>query len=492
MKKTILMSGLAATIALSVTAKSNEETQKLDTIYLHYPETIDWHVTPRHDYGHTLTSKLFLCQSHFDDHFKHRDNGKSTVYMNCEQAVEALRAMDNITLGMPKIMYLVGWQYNGHDSKYPAFFEGNKAIMRACDSDPLESIRWVMREGKKYHTDVSVHINMFDAFEDSPLFQKYLENDVLARNKVGQLINGEWGFKVSYAQEWDKGFAQERLDSLCKILPLAESGTLHIDAYHLTIPEGYLDENGEPKVRFINDVVSPYLKWTRADEKAAQCNIITYLDQKGIDMTNEGPDGIDGPDDPFLGYHTMVFHYPTHYYFKYLPSQVWGGDNYSEWGRVFGNCTNVEPIFKENLHNYERLKAEFCNRSLICDYLSYFNRLYALEGENYHAVQYEKKLKAELKGNDLFITQNGCTLVEGNDILIPARWMEGKNLVAYSQDGYEEKTWRLTKDFPSSGKVTLYEVTAEGNKPMGKVSYSGRKLKLSLKPGQMLQVAFTR
>lgn len=475
-------------ITMSASSKNKEERPKLDTTYLIYAKTIDWKVTPHHNYATTLTSKFFLSQAKFKDRFKHRDSGETDVYMNCEQAVEALRALDNLTLGMPKIIYLVGWQYNGHDSKYPALFEGNKTIMRACDTDPLQSISWVMREGKKYHTSVSLHINMFDAYEDSPLFMKYLENDVLARDKVGHLINGDWGFKVSYAQEWDKGFAQERLDSLCKLLPIAESGTLHIDAFHLMVPEGILNDKGEPEIRFTKRPISPYLKWTMEDELNAQKKIIQYLDKKGIDVTTEGPDNIDGPSDPFIGYHTMVYHYPTNYYGIYLPTQVAGGDNESNWGRVFGNCTNVEPILRENLHNYEKLKLEFCTRSLISNYLNRFGRQYAMEGKDYIAVQYDEKLKAELKGNELLITHNGGTLVEGNDILIPALWTEANDLVAYSQKGYDKKTWRLSKNLPSSGKVSLYEVTAEGNKFIGTTKFSGRKLTLTMKPGQMMQV----
>ena len=76
--------------------------------------------------------------------YKMRDNGKSTVYMTCEQALEAIKGMDAVTPGLQKIVYLVGWQYNGHDSKYPAFFEGNPLIKRACDDDPLDSVRWLM------------------------------------------------------------------------------------------------------------------------------------------------------------------------------------------------------------------------------------------------------------------------------------------------------------------------------------------------------------
>ena len=143
-----------------------------------------WAVHPRHDYSKTYVVKLFLSQAEFGpDHlgrYKMRDNGRQTVYMTCEKALEAIKGMDALTLGLPKIVYLVGWQYNGHDSKYPAFFEGNRAVARASDKDPLDSVRWLMREAKKHHTTVSVHINLFDAYDDSPLFEEYKRADALS------------------------------------------------------------------------------------------------------------------------------------------------------------------------------------------------------------------------------------------------------------------------------------------------------------------------
>ena len=146
-----------------------------------------WRVTPRYDYSKVYVTKLFLCQSEYDKEYlgayKMRDNGSQTVYMTCEQALEAIKGMDALTPGLQKIVYLVGWQYNGHDSKYPAFFEGNMGIKREDDDDPLDSVRWLMEEARNYNTAVSLHINLFDAFDDSPLFEKYVKEDVLARDK---------------------------------------------------------------------------------------------------------------------------------------------------------------------------------------------------------------------------------------------------------------------------------------------------------------------
>jgi hypothetical protein len=159
------------------------------------------------------------------------------------QALDVLRKLDNITCGIPKIMYLVGWQFNGGDTGYPSWAVLNKALKRPQDSTAVESLRWLIREGRKYHTAVSLHVNMLDAFEDSPLWADYVKNDIIYKEKDGSIQWGlEWGGRlsapISYYQEWKTAFAQKRIDGLLEMLPeLKESKTIHIDAFHTINPK---------------------------------------------------------------------------------------------------------------------------------------------------------------------------------------------------------------------------------------------------------------
>ena len=74
----------------------------------------EWKVTPRYDYSKMFTTKIFLCQAEYDGDFlgkcKIHDNGRQTVYLTFNQAYELIKGIDQITLGIPKIAYLVGWQ----------------------------------------------------------------------------------------------------------------------------------------------------------------------------------------------------------------------------------------------------------------------------------------------------------------------------------------------------------------------------------------------
>jgi len=169
-----------------------------------------------HDYSRTLVMKMMLS---IPD-----GKGGTNVYCDLDKALELIRQTDNITLGVPKIVYMVGWQYRGHDDLYPAFFEVNPALKRPGDENARESFLWFMREAKKYNTVISLHINMTDAYENSPLWQEYVDNDLISKNADGSLMiignyNNLKAYQINYRNEWEKGYAQMRIDKLLDLLP---------------------------------------------------------------------------------------------------------------------------------------------------------------------------------------------------------------------------------------------------------------------------------
>ena len=149
-----------------------------------------------HDYSKTLSYKIYMAEPNAQDN-------ESIVFINYEVALERIIAIDKITLGAPKIAYLVGWQYFGHDSKYPAWHEMNEALKRPQDNSARDSYFWLFEQAKKYNTTVSVHINMFDAYKDSPLWDEYIQQDLIAKREDGSLStagiwNGMQAYIVSY------------------------------------------------------------------------------------------------------------------------------------------------------------------------------------------------------------------------------------------------------------------------------------------------------
>ena len=85
------------------------------------------------------------------DHERHkgRERRPAEVYLTFEQTLEVIERFHNMTCGMPQVVYLTGWQFNGHDLKYPSWAEGNPALKRECDEDPVDSLRRLIREARK-------------------------------------------------------------------------------------------------------------------------------------------------------------------------------------------------------------------------------------------------------------------------------------------------------------------------------------------------------
>jgi len=450
-------------------------------------------VEQRHDYSQILTTKLFLSQSMRDGRYKHADNGKQTVYLTFEQGLERIKALDNLSLGISKVVYLVGWQYNGHDSQYPAFFEGNEKLKRDCDANANESIKWMAEESKKYNTALSFHINMFDAYEDSPWFDKYLKADALARSKSGHLRPSEWGYKVSYYQDWNTGLARKRIDEICRVFPfLQESGSIHVDAFHSIVPYPVEKPDGTWSVVF-DPIVSPYHGWTREQETAAQIEIIKYWGSKGIDFTTEGLGLIaNGPVNPFARYCAMVWHLDDiQWLLQYPASMLTGGDTCgSILKKVFGSNDSLESTLRNTPCDYSKLTYLLCTSTFIANYLNRFERKIYISGENYGKVIYDGGLEAEVDAGHYTVKENGVLLVENDDIFLPAKWMDGNNIVAYSADGYKGRRWSLLPSFPSKGKVTVFSVDENGRHMLAKRSYSGGKIRLDVQAGQMLLLSF--
>lgn len=461
-----------------------------DTV-LFKQKPFEWKVTPRYDYSKMFVTKLFLSQAEFDDRYKMRDNGRQEVFMTIEQAYEVIKGIDRITLGIPKVVYLVGWQYNGHDSKYPAFFEGNEALKRPGDDDALQSIRWLMEAAKEYNTTVSLHINMFDAYEDSPLFEKYKAADVLAKEEDGSLMKTEWGYKVCYAAEWEKGLTQERIDSLCSLLPIADAGTIHIDAFHQRSPKPFLNENGEYEIRMISPI-SPGHKYTAEQDMQARANIVKYFDSKGIDVTTEGVGNM-SIGEIGEGWFPMYFHFHSDERELSLSATQANGVNCGL--KAFGNNVNGEPVFREygpGTAGLEEFRKQFCKKTLICQYLNALSRKAAVFGDDDDCVGiFEEGVMTKYleEGEKMYVVKDGLPLAYEGDVFIPAVWLENDNIVAFSENGYARKTWTLPEGMNLPRNAKAWTITQDGRSEFTDFKITGRNVTLTLAPGQMVLIS---
>lgn len=273
-----------------------------------------------HDYSQTLTTKLFLAMPN-------RETGKSDISLLFDEALDILKKVDNVTVGIPKIVYLIGWQYTGHDDKYPSWDEVNPALKcNNCEHEnALECLKWLMDEGQKYNTIVSLHINSSDIYTNSPLWEEYVKNDLINK-KNGKLdVDSEWSgmtsYRINHAAEWRSGFYKERVDRLCRMLDgrIERAGTIHSDAFQCKTSD--------------QSMIS--------EDQSGRRQMIRYWRSKGVDLTTEFCYSSDqwsteqeyfqsaeGRTEPNLGLVPMTWHFEQPIdFFMTRPANVLTGSN---------------------------------------------------------------------------------------------------------------------------------------------------------------------
>ena len=256
-----------------------------------------------HLYRETISYKIFLTM---------RNEMVSTTY---EQAIEIVRAIHNITDSIPQLVYLVGWQFQGHDDKYPSLSEFNPR-----PGGPI-LLRRLIDEGRdRYSTTISYHINIDDTYTDSPDWDP---------NYMGK--NG-----VIHALDWESGNFTRRMNEMFELVPVEK--TIHVDNTRIcNNHNASFDDIGELEELFCG--LAPMADW---------------LKEKGLSVTTEGSNGI-----PIDG--TLLFDGWFHYERGVMARQmlhrkIVGGGT----GRHCGELTARDYALGSNIHvdfSYERRQA---------------------------------------------------------------------------------------------------------------------------------------
>lgn len=395
-----------------------------------------------YDYSRTMMMKIKLAKPNL--------KGGCDIWQNFEGALNIIKQVDALTLGAPKIVYLVGWQYLGHDDKYPAFFEVNNHIKRDEDKTAKESLLWLIEEAKKYNTIVSLHINLSDAYPDSPLWQEYLKNDLILRHLNGKLkVTGVWNgrsaYQVRFAKELESGYFKKRVDKLFDIVPLREIGAIHIDAFFV--------RKGKD-----TDI---------AGEKRARLAMIEYFKSRGVDVTSEfiyrehknGFRAHFGKSDtigvipafwnPVLSRKDLL---------KYQASELAGGLQCETLTRD----KNLEWLFYGNIQGEEIFVLDDWQKEFLYKFATYNVPYLFLNGykrerikgvSNSRIAKYSNNVEVSIK--DKKITSNGVILKKNEELCLPVFWRKN-GYIAYTAQGGVCR-WRLAR-----GNAEIYEISADG------------------------------
>jgi hypothetical protein len=428
-----------------------------------------------HEYDQMLTYKIMVDQCPTSE----------LTPLNAAQAIDVIRRVDHLTRGIPKIVYLVGWQYRGHDTGYPALDKVNDHLKRPEDATALDSLRWLMNEGSKHHTLVSLHVNFSDCYlDDNSLGPLYKERDIIVRNGDGTHRQGyKWcdhlAYRASNFRNWYQDtFRTRQIDPLFAMIPeLAQSGSLHPDAWY--------------------SIDDPYYGITDTQDCEAMRQMTVYVRRTyNVDLTTEfdrrRPAGVD-----FVLYHPMIWQFGwderTPPDPMKIPSYFVTGGNALTWSseaetiqsKFFGDSCLMEGEINENPKTIPGGLRAFATRTLPWYFLNRRLRV-TFDG---NTAAFSGGVITSYPGKRVVKTGNDF-LQDGDDVFIPALWRANKEVIAYSAAGYAARTWRLPEDWEGIRKADAYRITVDGLvlKQKGLKVSPNRILKLSLAADEGLTI----
>ena len=415
-----------------------------------------------HQYHQALVYKIFMAK---------KSNPEPVTTF--DEALEIIKGMCQVTRGLKQIVYLVGWQYEGHDSKYPAWFQCNARLAGKDDADPREAFRRLFHGAKAYNAVVSLHINMDDAYENSPLWQEYVEKDLIIKDAKGELLKGDvWDGErchyVSKTREWNAGLAQRRIDQLLAYMPeLVEAGTIHIDVFRSN-PSAFHGVSVE-------------------DETSTVKQLCHYWGGRGLDVTCE-----------YLCSHEFVGHIPMVWALnldeqsrlRYPPSLLCGGSgNWNKrvgdfhkpvaWSGFFfipeagtryeeawGRSCSCDVCARASLGMVvaDMLK-EFCAKALPWLFLNQHRALELRQTAATYEVVFSDGVTSAVRVADRShrITRQGRVMVEDGDCFLPASWAGGMAYIAWSAKG-TDRTWQCPPEWGAVARVRVTEYDHSGTR----------------------------
>jgi len=389
-------------------------------------------------YNETIVYKLYLD-----------DLNRSFPLLSFSDVLSIIRDIHSISNGLKQVVYLVGWQYKGHDTGYPCHTVINE---RAGGQMKLNQL---INDAKKYNAIVSLHVNFDDSYEEYPEFNKKL----LSRDSNGKpyvwFFNKSFNnlnvYSISHTLQVETGYAKDRMKRMLELIPLKES--IHFDSHRpfneVWLPDGtHIDAECE-----IQRGMVPIKK---------------MFMNKGIDITikNCGDDGIYSwgwhMPDWKIGYITVMCH-----------GRVQGANRKGIPGEALG-CSIIRDEFKAD--SYETMVQNFYMHWM------YAQILYRKKIEGYRLgawnqtvevnYEHETRVQSGFTKEELQAEYEGIPLARGTDRFLP--WRE--NIIyAFSLKG-GLKEWILPPSW-SGANIKAVVLTQGGEIPGPKMTIEGRTIK---------------
>lgn len=449
-----------------------------------------------YDYSKTLWLKMFLAKPDFP-------NKTSDVKISFEQALDIVKKIDNITQGVKKIIYLVGWQGLGHDDCYPLMEVVNDHLKRDCDKTGKESLLWLIEEAKKYNTVISYHGNLSDCYSENETFPEFLEANAMVNDNDGkatpiEIFNGRDGYKISYKHYYESGLFKKYWDRFCEAVPVREAGTVHLDNFCIA-------ESMNPRA-------------TVEEQDEARSKMLDYINSLGIDVTTEytyreAELRSESPGHPIRKFYEANNKKITNSNWKDTPIRTLGKIPASWWTSniTAQECIDIPPsvysghltdgnlrnVFYGAMHGEEIwmnngidpevwvpiFKKDYCVNQLPYQYLNRYTRERIEQVEDGTYIGYWSDGIVSY-GKDLRIEKNGVIVKDKYDVILPLT-DDNKTYIAYSEQG-KNGEWNMPDaDFTN---VAVFEITENGNIFIENKEITDKKICLDIKPGQALAI----
>ncbi len=353
------------------------------------------------------------------------------------QAFEIIRAIANITNNYPQIPFLVGWQYKGHDTDYPAINRLNK------DLGSKEEFMNLFRSAEEqFNAFVSCHINIDDAYKHSSQW----DDSIITLFPDGKLVhweeyNNEMSYHISHTKDVESGSIFRRLTEFLNVLPIKKA--IHIDAMRNTNvswePDGYVSEIEE-----LECGLKP---------------ILGFFYDKGIDVSTEG---LYFHPTEFAGLFSAIWHFSRRYWLQIYHGKLSGGGyrSFSNYKAGFGWSIHRDIKYKDFAEDW----GGIVDKIYLGVLLSHFLNKHEMLGATFkpwlksYEIRYSSNILAKCKFGRLKITWNDVLIANKSDRFIPLKG----NIYIYSKKGGKKK-FKLPDSW-NNRKFEALTLSREGQK----------------------------
>jgi hypothetical protein len=247
--------------------------------------------------------------------------------------LDIIRTVSRVTGNAKQYVVLVGWQFTGHDTGYPAL---NRVNERAGG---LSALHELVGNARRYNATIVYHINVNDAYQRSPLFDR----SALQLNRDGEPYIWSFQFKgappdyrISNTKQFISGYFQKRVQAMLDLVPVKD--VIQLDTFRNSdISFGPGESIG---------IVA---------ESTYGVKILGWFRERGIAAS------IEGADDAYFGSVERALHRNIEDPFLLLMMQgkIYGGGRYpgGELGQVLGWSVDSSYSLREQTVIGTTLKA---------------------------------------------------------------------------------------------------------------------------------------